>query len=150
VLCVSDVPGSSSSYLDWGFLHDFLFSSREMPGEYLKLGHDHLLPHPLPFMTYYHSTILHWSQDSSVGICDRLWAGWPGFYSRQCCIFLFFSVSRLTLRPTQPPVQWALGALSLGTEWQGREADYSPPSSTNIKKGGAIPPLPHMSSWHSA
>jgi hypothetical protein len=32
----------------------------------------------------------------------------------------------------------------------GREADLSPPSSAEIKNGGAIPALPHMSSWHSA
>jgi hypothetical protein len=28
--------------------------------------------------------------------------------------FLFTTVSRLALVPTQPPIQWALGALSLG------------------------------------
>jgi hypothetical protein len=33
---------------------------------------------------------------------------------------------------------------------QGREADHSPPSSAEVKNGGAIPPLPHMFSWHSA
>jgi hypothetical protein len=27
---------------------------------------------------------------------------------------------------------------------------HSPPSSAKVKDGGAIPPLPHMSSWHSA
>jgi hypothetical protein len=33
-----------------------------------------------------------------------------------------------------------------------READHSPPSSARVKKDKdvAIPPLPHMSSWHSA
>jgi hypothetical protein len=39
---------------------------------------------------------------------------------------------------------------SLGVKWQGREADHSPPSSAKVMKGGAIPQLPHMSSWHSA
>jgi hypothetical protein len=29
-------------------------------------------------------------------------------------------------------------------------ADHSPPTSAEVKKGGAIPPLPHMSSWDSA
>jgi hypothetical protein len=29
-------------------------------------------------------------------------------------------------------------------------ADHLPASSAEIKKDGAIPPLPHMSSWHSA
>jgi hypothetical protein len=27
-----------------------------------------------------------------------------------------------------------------------READHSPPSSVEVNKGGAVPPLPHMSS----
>jgi hypothetical protein len=29
---------------------------------------------------------------------------------------------------------------------QRREADHSPPSSTEVKNGGAIPPFPNMSS----
>jgi hypothetical protein len=40
-------------------------------------------------------------------------------------------------------------ALSMGVKWPGREADHSPPSSAEVKNGGAIPPLPHKSSWHS-
>jgi hypothetical protein len=35
-------------------------------------------------------------------------------------------------------------ALPLGVKWPGREADHSPPSSTEVKNGGAIPPLPHV------
>jgi hypothetical protein len=73
---------------------------------------------------------------------DRLGAGWPGFDSRQCKIFLFTTASRPTLGPTQPP--------SLGVKWQGCEAEHSPPSSGEVKKGAAIPSLPHTSSWHSA
>jgi hypothetical protein len=30
------------------------------------------------------------------------------------------------------------------------KSDHSPPSSAEVNKVGAIPPLPHMSSWHSA
>jgi hypothetical protein len=30
-----------------------------------------------------------------------------------------------------------------GAQRQGREADHSPPSTTEVKKGGAIPPLPY-------
>jgi hypothetical protein len=41
------------------------------------------------------------------------------------------------------------GGSSPGTKRQGREAGHSP-SSSEVKNGGAIPPLPHMSSWHSA
>jgi hypothetical protein len=53
------------------------------------------------------------------------------------------------LGPTQPPIQWIPGALSLGVKRPGREADHSPPSSAEIKNGVAIPPLPHMSLWRS-
>jgi hypothetical protein len=35
-------------------------------------------------------------------------------YRRGLGIFLFTTASRTALRPTQPPVQWVLGALSLG------------------------------------
>jgi hypothetical protein len=63
-------------------------------------------------------------------------AGRPGFdYS------LLHSV-RPTLRPTLPPIQWVPGALSPGVNRQGREADHSPPSSAEIKKGGVIPSPP--------
>jgi hypothetical protein len=33
---------------------------------------------------------------------------------------------------------------------QRREANHSPPYSDEDKKYGVIPPLPHISSWHSA
>jgi hypothetical protein len=85
------------------------------------------------------------SQDS-----DGLHAGWPRFYSWQCKIFLFSTASRPILGSTQSPIQRVLGALSLGVKQQGHDAGHSPPSSVEVKKGGAIPPLPHMSSWHSA
>jgi len=39
------------------------------------------------------------------------------FESRQKLgIFLFTTVSRPALRPTQPPIQWVPGALSLGVK----------------------------------
>jgi hypothetical protein len=34
-----------------------------------------------------------------------------------------------------------------GLERPGREADHSPPSHAEIKNVGAVPPLPHTSSW---
>jgi hypothetical protein len=36
-----------------------------------------------------------------------------------------------------------------GLKQQGREADHSPPSSGEVKNGGAIPPLPHTFSWRT-
>jgi hypothetical protein len=48
-------------------------------------------------------------------------------------IFLFTTVSRTALRPTQPPIQWVQGDHSLGVKRPRREADHSPPSSARIK-----------------
>jgi hypothetical protein len=42
------------------------------------------------------------------------------------------------------------GSFSGGVKWHGREVDHSPPSSAEIKKGGAIPPLHSMFLWHNA
>jgi hypothetical protein len=42
------------------------------------------------------------------------------------------STPRTALGPTQPPIQWVPGALSLGVKWLGREADHSPPSSSEV------------------
>jgi hypothetical protein len=39
-----------------------------------------------------------------------------------------------TLGPTQSPVQWVPGVLSLGVKQPGCEADHSPPSSTDVKE----------------
>jgi len=49
-------------------------------------------------------------------------------------IFLFTTASRTALGPSQPPVQWVSGSLSLGVKGPGREADNSPPSSAEVKE----------------
>jgi hypothetical protein len=49
-------------------------------------------------------------------------------------IFLFTSTFRTALGPTQPPIQWVPGALSLGLKRPGHEADHSPPSSAKVKE----------------
>jgi hypothetical protein len=46
---------------------------------------------------------------------------------------LFITASRTALGPTQPPIQWVPGALSLGVKQPGRQADHSPPSSAEVK-----------------
>jgi hypothetical protein len=57
----------------------------------------------------------------------------------------FFTACRPALGPTQPPIQWVPGV-----KRPGREADHSPPSSAEVKNGGAMPPLPYTSSWRGA
>jgi hypothetical protein len=44
--------------------------------------------------------------------------------------------------PTQPPIQWVPGALSLEVKQPGREADHSPPSSAKVKNAWSYTPLP--------
>jgi hypothetical protein len=48
-------------------------------------------------------------------------------------IFLFTTASRPALEPTQPPIHWVPGTLSLGVKRPGREAEHSSPSSTELK-----------------
>jgi len=45
---------------------------------------------------------------------------------------LFVTMSRLILRPTQPPIQWVLLAISSGLKQPSHEADCSPPSGAEI------------------
>jgi hypothetical protein len=47
---------------------------------------------------------------------------------------LFITVSGTALGPTQSPIQWIPGALSLGVKRLGREADHSPPSNAKVKE----------------
>jgi hypothetical protein len=56
--------------------------------------------------------------------------------------FLYSTVSRPAVGP-----QWVVGALSLGVNRPGREADNSPSSGADVENGGAISPLLLMSSW---
>jgi hypothetical protein len=47
--------------------------------------------------------------------------------------FLFRQLLQLE-EPTQPPIQWVPGALSLGVNRPRLEADHSPPSSAEAKE----------------
>jgi hypothetical protein len=84
------------------------------------------------------------SRNSSVGISTDYWLGGQVSNPGRGKIFLFSTVSRPHLGTTQPHIQWVT--------WEkvaGDEADHSPPSSSGVKKDGAIPPLPLISPWHS-
>jgi hypothetical protein len=60
-------------------------------------------------------------------------AGWLGVWNPVGFgNFLFTTASIAVLVPTQPPIQWISGALSLEVKRPGREADHSPPSSADI------------------
>jgi hypothetical protein len=57
-----------------------------------------------------------------------------GIKVRRLGIFLLTAASRTALGPTQPPMQWVPGTLSLGVKLLGREADHSPPYSAEVKE----------------
>jgi hypothetical protein len=81
------------------------------------------MPCPLHPPWFYHPNNTGWT----IGILEF-------DYRRALGIFLFTIASRTALGPTQPPIQWVLGALSLGTKRPGREADHSHPSSADVKE----------------
>jgi hypothetical protein len=77
------------------------------------------------------------SLDSVVGIATSYGVDDQGVGVRVTVgsrIFLFSKSSIPALRPTQPPIQWVPGVLSLGVKRPGREADHSPPTSAEVKK----------------
>jgi hypothetical protein len=75
---------------------------------------------------------------------DGLRAGLSGFDSQHGKISLFTIASTPALGPTEPHIQWVPGVKRSGSE-----ADHSP-STDEVKNGGAMPPLSHVSSWRSA
>jgi hypothetical protein len=89
------------------------------------------------------------NQDSSVGIAIRLQAGWPR--SRDSTpergYEILFHIVQIGSEAPPPALQWVPGVVFSGVMLQGREADHRPPSIAEVRNGGAIPPLPHTSSW---
>jgi hypothetical protein len=69
--------------------------------------------------------------------------GCSGFDSRQWLgIFLFTTASRTALWPTELPIQWVPGALSLGIKRPKHEADHSSPSSAEVRNAGSYTSTP--------
>jgi hypothetical protein len=89
------------------------------------------------------------NRDRSVGMAKGYGLDGRGSMLGQGKIFLFNIASRPALWPTQPPIQLVPGAFPPGIKRLGLE-EHSPLSIAEIKNGGAIPPLPHISPWHSA
>jgi hypothetical protein len=57
----------------------------------------------------------------------------------------------MALGPTQPPIQWVSGALSLGVKRPGSEADHSRPSSAEVKEWMELYlHSPNTPSWRGA
>jgi hypothetical protein len=92
-------------------------------------------------------SLLDKSRDSSVGIAlgyelddRRSRVRFPA----ELGIFLFTTVTRTALGPTQPPIQWLLRALSLGVNRPGREADthlHLAPRAKNAWNYTSTPPI---------
>jgi hypothetical protein len=62
-------------------------------------------------------------------------------------IFLCSTASKPALGSIPPLINWIPGILSPGVKRSGHEAEHSPPSSGEVKSGGAITPLSHTYSW---
>jgi hypothetical protein len=54
-----------------------------------------------------------------------------GYTRARVCVYIFILPN---LWPTQPPIQWVPGALSLGVKRPGREADHSPSSNAEVEE----------------
>jgi hypothetical protein len=56
----------------------------------------------------------------------------------------------MALELTQPPIQWASGALSLGVKRQVHEADHSPPSGAEVKNAWSYTSTPQyvLMEWY--
>jgi hypothetical protein len=74
------------------------------------------------------------SWDNSVGIVTDCGLDDQGSNPGGSWEFFTVTLSKPALGPTQPPIQWIPGALSLGVKWLGHGADHSPPSGVEVKE----------------
>jgi hypothetical protein len=75
------------------------------------------------------------------------WTAWVRFPALQDFYLLLSVQTGFGVQPASSPT--STGALSKGVSRQECEDDHSPLFIVEVKKGGAIPPLPHMSSWRN-
>jgi hypothetical protein len=76
---------------------------------------------------------------------DGLWAGGQGSILGR----LYSTAYIQALGPTQPSIHWESGVFSQ-RKTTGPDADHSPPSSSEVKIGLSVAPLPNTSSWRGA
>jgi hypothetical protein len=103
------------------------------------LWHQPLIMH-LPF-DIDRLQVSNWTQygnrDSSVGIATGYGFNGRGVEVQVAVGSRIFSSPRRPDRlwgPTQPPIQWVLGALFPAVKWLWREADHSHPTNAEVKK----------------
>jgi hypothetical protein len=86
--------------------------------------------------------------DSSVGIATGYGLDGGVVFPAGTRNFSLLHIIQTGSEARQP--QWVPGVVSAEVKRPEREANLSPPSSVEFKNGGAVTPLPHTSSKHSA
>jgi len=80
---------------------------------------------------------------NSVSVMTRLRAGRPRFNPRQGQgMFLLVTASRPALEPTQYPIKWEPGVVSLEVKRSVSEVDHSPASSAEVKNAWSYTSIP--------
>jgi hypothetical protein len=74
---------------------------------------------------------------------EGFWTGRQPIDTRQGQEFSFVHIIKTGFKTHPDSCPMNIGSKAV-------EADHSPPNNIDIENGGAIPPLPHMSLWHSA
>jgi hypothetical protein len=81
---------------------------------------------------YAHLIIEYWRWDISVGITLSRGLNDRGSDTGRGKFFIF-TILRLVVGPTQPPIQWVPLAISQGVQWPQHEADHSPPIAAEVR-----------------
>jgi hypothetical protein len=108
---------NSNRFSSWCFLSTFLLGLSKSPSEYSS---------SFPASHTYMASQFLLNEVWTIGVLGVDSRRGPG-------VFLFTTASRMALEPTQPPIKWVLGTLSLGVKRPEREADHSPPSSFEVR-----------------